>query len=222
MSSPRPRPVAPERDVASTAGSAPTADPASAVGSALVDSELVGSVLFVCTGNVCRSPYAQRLLQHFVPGLPVASAGTHALVGAPMDPMMAAELARQGADPGDVRSRQVTASDLAADLIVTMTLAQRSWLLEEHPALVHRVGLLGAVGALARGRQGSTALTRAEVSRWVGTAVSTDAEIPDPYRQGHAAARRTADRLDESVDLLADLLAPVDGVHDPGLASTTR
>ncbi|MFN2560552.1 MAG: low molecular weight phosphatase family protein, partial [Jatrophihabitans sp.] len=46
------------------------------------------AVLFVCTGNVCRSPLAERLMRaRLAPGLPVAvsSAGTMGLSGYPID-----------------------------------------------------------------------------------------------------------------------------------------
>ena len=90
------------------------------------------SVLFVCTGNVCRSPVAElvtrRLLaDNFGPEeatrFAVSSAGTHAAVGEPMDPLSRAELADMGVDGDEVsgfRSCPVTANVIqAADLILT-------------------------------------------------------------------------------------------------------
>lgn len=121
---------------------------------------------------------------------------------------MAAELARQGASADGFRSRQVSAEDLRADLVLTMTRDQRAWLLDEHPALLHRVGLLGAVPALAERAGRGRPLTRRAVGAWVRGAFRAEDEIPDPYRQPPPAARRAADRLDATVDLLADLLAP--------------
>ena len=46
-----------------------------------------GSILVVCTGNVCRSPYIERRLRHELAGtgIEVTSAGTRALVGHDMD-----------------------------------------------------------------------------------------------------------------------------------------
>mgnify|MGYP002738687724 CR=1 FL=1 len=47
-------------------------------------------ILTVCTGNVCRSPAAERLLEHTLnPSVTVRSAGTRALVGEPIHPPMA-------------------------------------------------------------------------------------------------------------------------------------
>ena len=51
-------------------------------------------MLFVCTGNVCRSPMAEYLLRAEAgAALAVTSAGMQALIGEPMDPPSAAVLA---------------------------------------------------------------------------------------------------------------------------------
>jgi len=74
------------------------------------------SVLFVCLGNICRSPLAEAALRHECAraGLDVVidSAGTgdwHA--GQPADERAQAVAARNGVDIGHLRARQVTASD---------------------------------------------------------------------------------------------------------------
>ncbi|AIS60856.1 low molecular weight protein arginine phosphatase [Listeria ivanovii] len=40
------------------------------------------NILFVCTGNTCRSPLAEKILKEIRPDLEVRSAGTHAITGA--------------------------------------------------------------------------------------------------------------------------------------------
>ena len=64
-------------------------------------------ILFVCVGNVCRSPLGERLLAARLPAdrFEVSSAGVGALAGAAMDPEAAAtsrRTARQrtGSSPG--------------------------------------------------------------------------------------------------------------------------
>ncbi len=108
-------------------------------------------MLVVCTGNICRSPLAERLLQARLGAagvepsdVVVASAGTHAVIAHPMDEVAADELARAGGDPAGHVARQLTSQVVAsADLIVTATLAHRSQVVTVHPpALRYAFGLL--------------------------------------------------------------------------------
>lgn len=79
-------------------------------------------ILFVCLGNICRSPAAEGVLRHLAPGLEVDSCGTgdwH-LGAPPYAPMQAAARAR-GYDLSSLRARQLCAEDFAHfDLIVAM------------------------------------------------------------------------------------------------------
>src|SRR4051795_5389163 len=58
-------------------------------------------VLFVCTGNICRSPIAERLLAARLPdpSIRAASAGTRAMVGYGIDQTAAHVLRRLGGEP---------------------------------------------------------------------------------------------------------------------------
>jgi protein-tyrosine phosphatase len=88
-------------------------------------------VLFVCTGNLCRSPIAERLATKWLQqedgrlrrtDVRVSSAGLRAAGGEPMDPRSAAALVGLGGDPSDFRSQRLTAELAAdADLVLTMT-----------------------------------------------------------------------------------------------------
>ncbi len=75
-------------------------------------------VLFVCMGNICRSPTAQgaftRLVQEQKLGgrFEIASAGTHAYhVGEPPDQRSQACALRRGIDLSSIRARRVVAKD---------------------------------------------------------------------------------------------------------------
>jgi protein-tyrosine phosphatase len=93
------------------------------------------SVLTVCTGNICRSPFGEHYLRDWLRerGIraDVASAGTHALPGNRSTPEAIAVAARFGLDLAPHRAQEVT-PDLAAaaDLIVCMSERHRR-LLEE-------------------------------------------------------------------------------------------
>ena len=99
------------------------------------------SILVVCTGNVCRSPLAERLLRARLDAagigadqVSVESAGSRAMVGHAMSEQAAAELSQLGGDPAGFASRQLTAELVrAVDLVVTATLAHRSAVVALHP-----------------------------------------------------------------------------------------
>jgi protein-tyrosine phosphatase len=85
-------------------------------------------VLFVCTGNICRSPAAEGAFRRAVmeAGLhahvEVDSAGTHGYhIGEPPDPRSVTAAARRGIDIAHLRARRVRETDFEAfDLILAM------------------------------------------------------------------------------------------------------
>jgi protein-tyrosine phosphatase len=86
------------------------------------------SVLFVCMGNICRSPTAHGVLRHKVKELglehliTVDSAGTHNYhPNSPPDARSQQHAAKRGYDLSDLRARQIKAADFATfDLILVM------------------------------------------------------------------------------------------------------
>jgi len=82
------------------------------------------SILFVCLGNICRSPTAEAIfrVQAKGRGLEIDSAGTSGWHdGNPSDVRASAEAARRGIDMSYIRSRKVVATDFERfDLIVAM------------------------------------------------------------------------------------------------------
>jgi protein-tyrosine phosphatase len=101
-------------------------------------------VLFVCTGNICRSPTAERLatasnarLQ--IPGFTASSAGVRAVVGDPIHPQAVSVLHSLGADSSAFAARQITPKIASsADLVLTMTKAHRDAVLELAPQKLNR------------------------------------------------------------------------------------
>ncbi|MGZ4630503.1 MAG: arsenate reductase/protein-tyrosine-phosphatase family protein [Oryzihumus sp.] len=94
-------------------------------------------VLIVCTGNVCRSPFIERVLAAMLPagsGVVVESAGTGALVGSPMEPRAAAWTSRYAGEPAGFVARQLVPGLVAsADLVLTATRRHRGEVATLHP-----------------------------------------------------------------------------------------
>lgn len=119
-------------------------------------------VVFVCSGNICRSPIAEKVFAAeleragLAEGVRVTSAGTGGWhVGDPADERAAAVL-RAAGYPSDHRARQVDADTLGADLIVALDDTHRR--------------------ALSRAGAGRVRLLRS-----FDPAAPERAEVPDPY-----------------------------------------
>jgi protein-tyrosine-phosphatase len=147
-------------------------------------------VLFVCTANICRSPFLQLCARDRLgsPTLEFTSAGTHGVDGLPMSDEMAAEArVTWGLDTNGFRSRRLTAGILSrADLVLTAERRHRTFILDSFEA--------AADGVLT-----------------LGQAVGGD-DIADPYRLGAeaqvAAARQMSAMLDVLPYALPRLLDP--------------
>lgn len=78
-------------------------------------------ILFVCTGNICRSPMGELLLPRFLPDTDITadSAGTRGLPSHPIDPSSAKLLAHADIDSDAFRSKRLTPQIAdVADLIL--------------------------------------------------------------------------------------------------------
>lgn len=121
-------------------------------------------VLFVCSGNTCRSPMAEGLARHLLPRpgewpggeeeILVFSAGVHALPGDPATDNAVEALAEEGIDLRRHRAALLTPEMVhAADLVLTMTSGHRRLVREMAPDHVDKVFTLaeyaGAGGDLA-------------------------------------------------------------------------
>lgn len=102
-------------------------------------------VLFVCMGNICRSPTAEGVFRDYARrhapdlALEIDSAGTHGYhVGEPPDPRSIAAAARRGIDLSGLRARQVTVEDFErCDLILAMDRLNHVTLLDRSPGEYH-------------------------------------------------------------------------------------
>ncbi|MFP4416216.1 MAG: hypothetical protein ACLFSB_02995 [Chitinispirillaceae bacterium] len=107
-------------------------------------------VVFVCTGNICRSPMAEGILryrwgQEKRDDLRVSSMGIHGLDLQPPSKLSAQLCAEHGIDISSHRSRPLVFDELnEADFIFTMDFVQQEFIQMFFPALRQKVYLLGA------------------------------------------------------------------------------
>lgn len=179
----------------------------------------VPSVLVVCDGNICRSPAAELLWRARLGStVTVSSAGLVARVGEPIAEPMARLLLARGVQPYGFAARQVTSELVAAaDLVLTMTTAQRGAVVSRVPVAVRRTftlrefaDMIAIIGAeLPASRSPATRLAalleaapRARARRGL---VADD--IEDPYRRSDDVAERVLSLLADAVDDVTSALA---------------
>jgi low molecular weight protein-tyrosine phosphatase len=151
-------------------------------------------ILFVCMGNICRSPTAEgvlrKLLLERAPELDVAvaSAGTHAYhVGSPPDQRACRAAERRGVDLRAQRARQVSSDDFERhELVLAMDVANRQDLVSICPPQFHERIRLFLEFAPQLGRT----------------------DVPDPYYGGNVGFEHVLDLVEEaSVGLIEYLRA---------------
>lgn len=175
------------------------------------------TVLFVCTGNICRSPVAERLFQSRISldaDVAVSSAGTGALVGWEIDRPSAVALRELGVAPEGHAGQRLTA-DLVreSDLILTAERAHRAAVVRLDPSAARRAFTMREFGRLAeavplisgiedpdelRSRVAEIAAQRGLVPAAPGGPGSDD--VGDPFGADVEMARRTAAQISEAVE----------------------
>ena len=96
-------------------------------------------IMFVCTGNICRSPMGELLLTRYLSGttVQVSSAGTHGLPMHQIDPNSALLMESVGIEPSGFRSRRLTQPMAeSADLILCFEKDQRKDIVTLAPTAV--------------------------------------------------------------------------------------
>ena len=150
------------------------------------------AVLFVCTGNICRSPTAEAVFRKLAKGAGLGeltlagSAGTHGYhVGEAPDLRAQAAAARRGYDLGGLRARKLERGDFDRfDLLLAMG--------RDHYSILQSME-----------RNSSTSKVRLVMSyarRFL------EQEVPDPYYGGAQGFERVLDMLEDASQGLLESL----------------
>lgn len=186
-------------------------------------------ILTVCTGNICRSPIGELLLQSGLDELhygkfAVRSAGTQALVGQPMQPMSAEIVRRHGGLADSFTARQLTQDMVReADLILAMATEHRSKILQLDPSALRRTFTVREFGRMLEQMIWDEPLIGPSddiIGIWRGLPVaaasvrhktlaenSLDNDVVDPYRRSSADYREMEDQLVPALKSILSLAA---------------
>lgn len=141
----------------------------------------MNNILFICIGNICRSPVAEGLFKQALPEKAVCSAGISALVGEPADPLSVQLMWEHGIDISGHRAKSLAGWMVKeADLIVTMDQNQQRYIEHAHPASKGKVMRLGEYGRY---------------------------DVPDPYQQNMAVFRHSCNLIARGIDDLVERIA---------------
>jgi protein-tyrosine-phosphatase/predicted ATP-grasp superfamily ATP-dependent carboligase len=160
-------------------------------------------IVFLCYGNICRSPLAAKLAEQRLSGIAIESVGFHEPVGRSCPEKMLRIASAFGVDLSQHRSARLTRQQvLAADLVVAMDLENMKRLRDECPEALSRTTLLGLFADPA------------------------SVSIADPYLADEAATGRICDQVRSGIEGLAGCLAHANtvslGSAVPTTAQSTR
>jgi protein-tyrosine phosphatase len=190
-------------------------------------------MLFVCTGNICRSPFAEILTRHLLVGrlggrdaaaFELSSAGVQAVVGAPMHELSRAELAPWGLDglgAEAFRGRQLRSEMVrGVDVVFGVNVRHRSAVIDREPAALATCFSLREFARIAA-TIGPAVLPESPVERahalvemvrtrrGLAPPATLDADlVPDPMGGPAEAHHKAAMLIHEAVSTLVDVIAP--------------
>ena len=149
------------------------------------------SVLFVCMGNICRSPTSEGVFRHFlqeaglVDRIRIDSAGTHAYhTNEPADRRASAAAERRGYSLANMRARRVSEEDFDEfDFIIAMDQLNHVTLVDQADAEYHD-----------------------KIHLFLEFASGPEDDVPDPYYGGAKGFERVLDLVEDASQGLLETL----------------
>jgi len=150
------------------------------------------SILFVCMGNICRSPTAEGVFRHYVSqaglnaSVVIDSAGTHAYhVGEPPDRRAQAAAERRGMSLQGIRARRVADEDFERfDFVIAMDEDNLLLLKDQAPPEHH-----------------------SKLRLFLEYSSGSEREVPDPYYGGASGFERVLDLVEDASRGLLETLS---------------
>lgn len=142
-------------------------------------------IVFVCTGNTCRSPMAQVIANAVFKSMDMdaeaVSRGIFASEGEPASEYARLAVRNYGLSLEEHRAKQITAQDIAdADYVLTMT--------AEHKRMLERICPAEKLFTLK------------------GFCFGTDGDISDPFGQSPSVYMECAEELADCIKIMAEKL----------------
>ncbi len=152
------------------------------------------SVLFVCMGNICRSPTSEGVFRHFVQEaglvdrIRIDSAGTHAYhTNEPADRRASAAAERRGYSLANMRARRVSEEDFEQfDFIIAMDRLNHVTLVDQADAEYHD-----------------------KIHLFLEFASGPEDDVPDPYYGGAKGFERVLDLVEDASRGLLETLQEI-------------
>ena len=157
----------------------------------MIDNNGKVSVLFVCMGNICRSPTAEAVFRHIADDAGIAarlkidSAGTHAYhTDEPADRRATAAAARRGYSMDDIRARRIQDLDFDRfDHIIAMDRGNQAILINQAEPQHHD-----------------------KIRLFLEFSSGQEDEVPDPYYGGAGGFERVLDLIEDASRGLLDTI----------------
>jgi protein-tyrosine phosphatase len=181
-------------------------------------------VLFVCTGNLCRSPMAEVLLRDELhrrgcSGVDVVSSGTWGIDGSPATPEAVQAVGELDVDLSSHRARSLDVDEVrSADIVIAMTSVHVREITQMVPGAERKVVLLKQLAATVATPLAENATRPQRLDALLGGRrpdLVRAHDVDDPMGMDLGRYRRTVAELRQGIAHLADVICGPGSSDEP-------